>query len=68
MAAWWTVALLLVPPDIRPPVAALTLEAGATFVLAVAGAAAMVRFSDLTRPGPPAAAGLLTTALLALLF
>ncbi|KDN78578.1 ABC transporter [Streptomyces olindensis] len=68
VAAWWTVALLLVPSDIRPPVAALTLEAGAAFVLAVAGAVAVVRFSDLTRPGPPVAAGLLTTALLALLF
>ncbi|MBR8642412.1 ABC transporter [Streptomyces tuirus] len=68
VAAWWTVALLLVPPDIRPPVADMTLEAGAAFVLAVAGAVAVVRFSDLTRPGPPVAAGLLTSALLALLF
>ncbi|MEU6914904.1 ABC transporter [Streptomyces olindensis] len=67
VAAWWTVALLLVPPDIRPPVAAVTLEAGAAFALAVAGAVAVVRCSDLTRPGPPVAAGLLTSSLLALL-
>ncbi|MEU0105251.1 ABC transporter [Streptomyces sp. NPDC006251] len=68
VAAWWTAALLLVPPDVRPPVADLTLEAGAAFVLAVAGAAAAVRFSDATRPGPPVAAGLLTSAVLAVLF
>ncbi|WP_037845292.1 hypothetical protein [Streptomyces sp. NRRL S-455] len=68
VAAWWTVALLLVPPDIRPPAADLTLEAGAAFVLAVAGAAAVVRFSEATRPGPRVAAGLLTSSLLALLF
>ncbi|MFJ3624109.1 ABC transporter [Streptomyces iakyrus] len=67
-AAWWTVALLLVPPGARPPVGDLTLEAGAAFVLAVTGAAAAVRFSEVTRPGPPVAIGLLATAVLALLF
>ncbi|MFF6949454.1 ABC transporter [Streptomyces iakyrus] len=67
-AAWWTVALLLVPPGARPPVGDLTLEAGAAFVLAVTGAAAAVRFSEATRPGPPVAIGLLATAVLALLF
>ncbi|GAA2234486.1 ABC transporter [Streptomyces indiaensis] len=67
-AAWWLVALLLVPPDVRPPVADLTLEAGAAFVLAVAGGAAVVRFSELTRPGRSLAAGLLTTSVLAMLF
>ncbi|MEV0242007.1 ABC transporter [Streptomyces sp. NPDC050674] len=67
-AAWWTVALLLVPPGVRPPVADITLEAGAAFVLAVAGAAAAVRFSEVTRPGPPVAGALLTTAVLTLLF
>ncbi|MEU1850220.1 ABC transporter [Streptomyces sp. NPDC019990] len=67
VAAWWTVALLLVPPEIRPPVADLTLEAGAAFVLAVAGAVGAVRFSESPRPGPRVAAGLLTSSLLALL-
>jgi hypothetical protein len=67
-AAWWTLALLLVPPDVRPPVADLTLEAGAAFALAVAGAAAAVRFTEATRPGLPVAAALLTTAVLAMLF
>ncbi|WP_449488250.1 hypothetical protein [Streptomyces purpurascens] len=28
VAAWWTAALLLVPRDLRPPVADITLEAG----------------------------------------
>lgn len=32
------------------------------------GAAAAVRFSEVTRPGPPVAGGLLTTAVLAMLF
>ncbi|MEU4469279.1 ABC transporter [Streptomyces sp. NPDC024017] len=67
-AAWWTVALLLVPPRARPPVGDITLEAGAAFVLAVTGAAAAVRFSEVARPGLPVAGGLLTTAVLAMLF
>ena len=50
------------------PVGDLTLEAGAACVLAVTGAAAAVRFSEVTRPGPPVAGGLLTTAVLAMLF
>ncbi|MFJ5732684.1 ABC transporter [Streptomyces paradoxus] len=67
-AAWWTVALLLVPQGARPPVGDITLEAGAAFVLAVAAAAAAVRFSEVARPGPPVSGGLLATAVLALLF
>ncbi|MGI5426823.1 ABC transporter [Streptomyces sp. CA-179760] len=67
-AAWWAVALLLVPRELRPPVADITLEAGAAFALAVAGAVAAVRCSDLARPGPRVAGGLLTSAVLALLF
>ncbi|BCL21398.1 ABC transporter [Streptomyces tuirus] len=67
-AAWWTVALLLVPPYVRPPVGDITLEAGAACALAVTGAAAAVRFSEVARPGLPVAIGLLTTALLAMLF
>jgi hypothetical protein len=67
-AAWWTGTLLLVPSDLRPPVADITLEAGAAFALAVAGAAVAVRFTDVPRPGPRVAAGLLTSAVLAMLF
>ncbi|MFF5959414.1 ABC transporter [Streptomyces luteogriseus] len=67
-AAWWTVALLLVPPGARPPVGDITLEAGAACVLAVTGAAAVVRFSEAARPGLPVAGGLLTTAVLTMLF
>ncbi|WP_308311444.1 ABC transporter [Streptomyces sp. D2-8] len=67
-AAWWTAALLLVPPGVRPPVGDITLEAGAAFVLAVTGAVAVVRFSEVARPGLPVAGGLLTTAVLAMLF
>ncbi|CAM5726133.1 ABC transporter OS=Streptomyces violarus OX=67380 GN=FHS41_007716 PE=4 SV=1 [Streptomyces violarus] len=63
-AAWWTAALLLVPTELRPPVADITLEAGAAFALAVAGAAVAVRFTEVTRPGPRVAAGLLTSAVL----
>ncbi|MFB9538111.1 MULTISPECIES: ABC transporter [Streptomyces] len=66
--AWWTAALLLVPRDLRPPVADITLEAAAAFALAVSAAAVAVRRSDLTRPGPRLAAGLLTSAMLVLLF
>ncbi|MGW0988584.1 ABC transporter [Streptomyces sp. NPDC002486] len=67
-AAWWTVALLLVPPGVRPPVGDLTLEAGAAFAAAVAGGAVAVRFGELTRPGLRVATGLLTTSVLGLLF
>ncbi|GAA4317008.1 ABC transporter [Streptomyces venetus] len=67
-AAWWTVALLLVPGELRPPVGDITLEAGAALALAVAGAAAAVRFSEAVRPGPRVASGLLTSAVVALLF
>ncbi|MBB3081161.1 ABC transporter [Streptomyces violarus] len=68
VAAWWTAALLLVPRELRPPVADITLEAGAAFVLAVATAVVAVRHSDIARPGPRLAAGLLTSAALVLLF
>ncbi|MFC9130488.1 ABC transporter [Streptomyces sp. NPDC057099] len=68
VAAWWTLALLLVPRDLRPPVADITLEAGSAFALAVAAAVLAVRHSDIARPGARLAAGLLTSAVLALLF
>ncbi|MFI2714751.1 ABC transporter [Streptomyces collinus] len=67
-AAWWTVALLLVPPGVRPPAGDITLEAGAACVLAVTAAAAVVRFSEVARPGLPVAGGLLATAVLVMLF
>ncbi|WP_345561673.1 ABC transporter [Streptomyces plumbiresistens] len=62
---WWTAALALVPEEIRPPVGALTLEAGATAALALAAAATAVRFADEPEPGPSVAASILTTAILA---
>ncbi|MGW0862605.1 ABC transporter [Streptomyces sp. NPDC002611] len=68
MTAWWTVALLLVPRDIRPPVADITLEAASAFALALTAAVIAVRHTDLTHPGPRLAAGLLTSAVLTLLF
>ncbi|MEU0190215.1 ABC transporter [Streptomyces afghaniensis] len=67
-AAWWTAAVLLVPPELRPPVADITLEAGAASAVAVAGAAVAVRCTEVTRPGPRVAAGLLTSAVLVMLF
>ncbi|MFI6659649.1 ABC transporter [Streptomyces sp. NPDC050523] len=61
-ALWWTAALLLVPSQVRPPVGAVTLEAAATCVLALAAGAAAVRLSDAPAPGPSVAAALLFTA------
>jgi hypothetical protein len=62
---WWTAVLALIPAEVRPPVGAVTLEAGATAALALAAAATAVRFADEPEPGPSVAAGLLTTAILA---
>ncbi|MFE9444787.1 ABC transporter [Streptomyces sp. NPDC006602] len=64
---WWTAALTLIPEEVRPPVGALTLEAGATAALALAAAATAVRFASEPEPGPSVAAAVLTTALLAAL-
>ncbi|MHA5052318.1 ABC transporter [Streptomyces sp. SD15] len=58
-ALWWTAALLLVPEEARPPVGAVTLEAAAIAVLALAGAALAVRCTDAAEPGIAVAAGLL---------
>ncbi|MGW3120590.1 ABC transporter [Streptomyces sp. NPDC001107] len=63
-ALWWTVALALVPHGVRPPVGAVTLEAGATAALALAAAATAVRLTDEPEPGPSVAAAVLTTATL----
>ncbi|MGW0795084.1 ABC transporter [Streptomyces sp. NPDC002692] len=62
-ALWWAVALLLVPEGARPPAGALTLEAAAIAVTALAVASAAVRFTERTEPGPAVAAGLLVTAM-----
>lgn len=48
---WWTAALFLIPEQARPPMGAMTLEATATAVLALAAAAVMVRFGDRAEPG-----------------
>ncbi|MGW1745442.1 ABC transporter [Streptomyces sp. NPDC002092] len=61
---WWTAALALVPHGVRPPVGAVTLEAGATAALALAAAATAVRLTDEPQPGPSVAAAVLTTAAL----
>ncbi|MEV8596593.1 ABC transporter [Streptomyces sp. NPDC052012] len=66
-ALWWTAALLLVPSDVRPPAAGITLEASAACALALAGAALAVRRGDSTRPGRSVAGALLTSAVLAVL-
>ncbi|MFE9773833.1 ABC transporter [Streptomyces sp. NPDC005931] len=63
-ALWWTVAVLLVPEPVRPPVDDVTLEAAATFVLALAGAAFAVRRGG-TLPGRVVAGALLVSAVLA---
>ncbi|MFG2793868.1 ABC transporter [Streptomyces sp. NPDC048419] len=61
-ALWWTAALLLVPSQVRPPVGALTLEAAAACVLALAAGAVAVRLTDAPVPGPSVAAAFLFTA------
>ncbi|MFF4354668.1 ABC transporter [Streptomyces sp. NPDC001530] len=58
---WWTAVLFLVPEEARPPVGAITLEAAATAVLALAAAAVAVRCTDVAEPGAAVSAGLLGT-------
>ncbi|MDQ0600735.1 fluoroquinolone transport system permease protein [Streptomyces canus] len=62
LALAWTVAMLLVPGEIRPPVGDVTLEAAATSVLALAAAAVAVRFNEASEPGQAVAAAVLTSA------
>ncbi|MFE9650830.1 ABC transporter [Streptomyces sp. NPDC006365] len=66
-ALCWTAALLLVPEEARPPAGAVTLEAAATAVFALAAASAAVRYTDASRPGAAVSAALLLTALAAAL-
>ncbi|MCW7942254.1 hypothetical protein AAW14_09360 [Streptomyces hygroscopicus] len=60
----WTVALLLVPGEIRPPAGDVGLEAAALAALALTGAAAAVRFTDEPQPGAVVAATLLAVTVL----
>lgn len=62
---WWTAALFLIPGQARPPVGAVTLEAAATAVLALAASAVAVRFTDEAEPGGAVCVGLLATAVVA---
>ncbi|MEV7144561.1 ABC transporter [Streptomyces tauricus] len=66
-ALGWTAALLLVPQEARPPVGALTLEAAATAVLALAAAALVVRRTQATEPGAAISTWLLATGATAFL-
>ncbi|MCX4235247.1 ABC transporter [Streptomyces sp. NPDC020707] len=66
-ALCWTAALLLVPEEARPPVGALTLEAAATAVLALAAAALVVRRTQATEPGAAISAWLVVTGAAAFL-
>lgn len=66
-ALWWTLALLLVPAGVRPPVGAVTLEAGAVAVLALGLGALAARTTDRPEPGAGVAAALLFLAVPALL-
>ncbi|MFI5568634.1 ABC transporter [Streptomyces sp. NPDC051740] len=63
-AVWWTAALLLVPAPVRPPAAAITLEAAAALALALAGSAFAIRRGDGARPGQAVAAFLLVGSVL----
>ncbi|MEV0558545.1 MULTISPECIES: ABC transporter [unclassified Streptomyces] len=66
-ALCWTAAVFLVPEEARPPVGALTLEAIATAVFALAGAALIIQRSTVTEPGAAVSAWLLSTAAAAFL-
>ncbi|MGW7606979.1 ABC transporter [Streptomyces sp. NPDC054766] len=59
MAACWTAALFLEPAKGRPPVGAITLEAAAVMVVALASALVAVRHSDAGEPGIAISAGIL---------
>ncbi|MGW3940088.1 ABC transporter [Streptomyces phaeochromogenes] len=66
-ALCWTAAVFLVPGEARPPVGALTLEAIATAVFALAAAALIIRRSTVTGPGVAVSTWLLCTAAAAFL-
>ncbi|MFE1801995.1 ABC transporter [Streptomyces sp. NPDC059517] len=66
-ALCWTAALLLVPEDSRPPAGALTLEAAATAVLALAAATLAIRHTRTTEPGAVISTWLLVTGVTAFL-
>lgn len=64
-ALWWTAVLFLVPSDMRPPAADVTLEAAAACTVTLAAAVAAIRLTDEPQPGPSVAAALLFTAVVA---
>ncbi|MFD5815248.1 ABC transporter [Streptomyces sp. NPDC127038] len=66
-AACWTAALFLIPAKSRPPEGAVTLEAAAVMVLALASALAAVRYSESGEPGIAISAGLVGAFLAAAL-
>ncbi|WP_369407114.1 ABC transporter [Streptomyces hokutonensis] len=66
-ALWWTAVVLLIPSEIRPPVGALTLEAAAAAVVALAASATAVRLTDEAEPGQRVAIALLATSMAAAL-
>jgi len=66
-ALCWTAAVFLVPEEARPPVGALTLEAIATAVFALAAAALIIQRSTVTEPGVAVSTSLLSTAAAAFL-
>ncbi|MFI2379518.1 ABC transporter [Streptomyces sp. NPDC018964] len=63
-AVWWTAALLLVPAPVRPPAAAITLEAATALALALTGAALVIHRGDGARPGQAVAGALLVGSVL----
>jgi hypothetical protein len=63
--AWWTAALLLVPAGIRPPIGAVSLEAGTVVGCALALSAAAVRWTANPEPGGTTMLRLLTLAAVA---
>ncbi|MFJ2514542.1 ABC transporter [Streptomyces griseoviridis] len=67
-ALWWTVTLLAMPARTRPPAGAITVEAAATCVLAVAAAVTATRLSQAAEPGRQVAAAVLLAAVLTPLF
>ncbi|MFD6286454.1 ABC transporter [Streptomyces sp. NPDC060205] len=66
-ALTWTTALLLVPEESRPPAGALTLEAAATAVVALAAATLSIRHTRTSEPGAAISTWLLVTGVTAAL-
>lgn len=67
VALSWTAAWWLIPEEGRPPVGAVTLEAGALAALASAAGVVVLRLSEATEPGIAVSAGFVGTAFAATL-